>query len=85
MTTAMRAIFGLTNLDAGTVRWNGVVRPSGTASSTCLRNGGSWPGLHVDEQLELGFAKLPTGIYRRAILCTGRAVKLREVVTRGAR
>ena len=42
-TTTMRAIFGLTDLDAGSVRWNGapVGAPSAAASATCPRSGAS--------------------------------------------
>ncbi len=42
-TTTMRAVFGLTDLDAGTVRWNQPrsARPSAAGSGTCPRNGAS--------------------------------------------
>ena len=43
-TTAMRAVFGLTALDAGTVRWNGApvtASRTGAGSATCRRNAAS--------------------------------------------
>ena len=53
-TTTMRAIFGLTDLDAGpcagTARRS--ARPSGAVSATCPRNAGLYPGMLVGEQVE---------------------------------
>ena len=44
-TTTMRAVFGLTDLDAGTVRWNGrpVDPKTAAASATCPRSAGCTP------------------------------------------
>ncbi len=53
-TTTMRAIFGLTDLDVGTVRWNGAV----VGAAARRRFGympeerGLYPGMQVGEQLE---------------------------------
>ena len=53
-TTTMRAIFGLTDLDAGTVRWNG--SPVGQAERRRFgympEERGLYPGMLVGEQLE---------------------------------
>ena len=53
-TTTMRAIFGLTDLDAGTVRWNGA--PVGQAERRRFgympEERGLYPGMLVGEQLE---------------------------------
>jgi len=53
-TTTMRAIFGLTDLDAGTVRWNG--GPVGQAERRRFgympEERGLYPGMHVGEQVE---------------------------------
>ena len=53
-TTTMRAVFGLTDLDAGAVRWNGL--PVGQAERRRFgympEERGLYPGMHVDEQLE---------------------------------
>lgn len=53
-TTTMRAIFGLTDLDAGTVRWNGA--PVGQAERRRFgympEERGLYPGMRVAEQLE---------------------------------
>jgi len=52
-TTTMRAIFGLTDLDAGTVRWGGV--PVGEVERSRFgympEERGLYPGMHVGEQL----------------------------------
>jgi len=53
-TTTMRAVFGLTELDAGTVRWNGA--PVGQAERRRFgympEERGLYPGMIVGEQLE---------------------------------
>jgi ABC-2 type transport system ATP-binding protein len=53
-TTTMRAIFGLTDLDAGTVRWNG--RPVGHAERRRFgympEERGLYPGMLVGDQVE---------------------------------
>ena len=53
-TTTMRAIFGLTELESGTVRWNGV--PVDQAARRRFgympEERGLYPGMHVAEQLE---------------------------------
>src|SRR5580698_1905355 len=53
-TTTMRAIFGLTELDAGTVRWDGA--PVGQAQRRRFgympEERGLYPGMLVGEQLE---------------------------------
>jgi ABC-2 type transport system ATP-binding protein len=53
-TTTMRAIFGLTDLDAGTVRWNGA--PVGQAERRRFgympEERGLYPGMLVGEQVE---------------------------------
>jgi ABC-2 type transport system ATP-binding protein len=53
-TTTMRAIFGLTDLDAGTVRWNGV--PVNQAARRRFgympEERGLYPGMRVAEQVE---------------------------------
>jgi ABC-2 type transport system ATP-binding protein len=53
-TTTMRAIFGLTDLDAGSVRWNG--RPIGQAERRRFgympEERGLYPGMRVGEQIE---------------------------------
>jgi ABC-2 type transport system ATP-binding protein len=53
-TTTMRAIFGLTDLDAGTVRWNG--EPVGQAQRRRFgympEERGLYPGMLVGEQVE---------------------------------
>ena len=53
-TTTMRAIFGLTDLDAGTVRWNGA--PVGQSERRCFgympEERGLYPGMLVGEQLQ---------------------------------
>ena len=53
-TTTMRAIFGLTDLDAGTVRWNGA--PVGQEQRRRFgympEERGLYPGMLVSEQLE---------------------------------
>src|SRR5271165_4016091 len=58
-TTTMRAIFGLTDLDAGAVRWNGV--PVGQAERRRFgympEERGLYPAMLVGEQLEY-FARL---------------------------
>lgn len=52
-TTTMRAIFGLTDLDAGTVRWGGA--PVGEVERSQFgympEERGLYPGMHVEEQL----------------------------------
>src|SRR6202044_1473353 len=53
-TTTMRAIFGLTDLDAGSVRWNG--RPVGHAERRRFgympEERGLYPGMLVGDQVE---------------------------------
>jgi len=53
-TTTMRAVFGLTDLDAGTVRWNG--QPVGQADRRRFgympEERGLYPAMQVGEQLE---------------------------------
>src|SRR5579863_3113716 len=53
-TTTMRAIFGLTDLDAGSVRWNGA--PVGQAERRHFgympEERGLYPGMLVGEQIE---------------------------------
>ena len=53
-TTTMRAVFGLTDLDAGSVRWNGI--PVNQAARRRFgympEERGLYPGMHVGEQLE---------------------------------
>ncbi len=53
-TTTMRAIFGLTDLDSGSVRWNGV--PVGQAERRRFgympEERGLYPGMYVREQVE---------------------------------
>ncbi len=53
-TTTMRAVFGLTDLDAGSVRWNG--SPVGQAERRRFgympEERGLYPAMHVGEQLE---------------------------------
>ena len=53
-TTTMRAIFGLTDLDAGTVRWNGrTVAPGDRQRFGYMpEERGLYPGMVVGEQLE---------------------------------
>ena len=53
-TTAMRAVFGLTALDSGTVRWNGaLVTRSGRRRFGYLpEERGLYPGMRAAEQLE---------------------------------
>jgi len=53
-TTTMRAVFGLTDLDAGTVRWNGApVGPSQRRRFGYMpEERGLYPTMRVDEQLE---------------------------------
>jgi ABC-2 type transport system ATP-binding protein len=53
-TTTMRAIFGLTDLESGTVRWNGI--PVDQAARRRFgympEERGLYPGMRVGEQLE---------------------------------
>jgi ABC-2 type transport system ATP-binding protein len=53
-TTTMRAIFGLTDLDAGTVRWNGAPlgQPERRRFGYMPEERGLYPGMLVGEQLE---------------------------------
>jgi ABC-2 type transport system ATP-binding protein len=53
-TTTMRAIFGLTDLDAGTVMWNGVKvgQPERRRFGYMPEERGLYPGMQVGEQLE---------------------------------
>jgi ABC-2 type transport system ATP-binding protein len=53
-TTTMRAIFGLTDLDAGTVRWNGapVGQPERRRFGYMPEERGLYPGMLVGEQVE---------------------------------
>jgi ABC-2 type transport system ATP-binding protein len=53
-TTTMRAIFGLTELDAGSVRWNGapVRQPARRRFGYMPEERGLYPGMLVGEQLE---------------------------------
>jgi ABC-2 type transport system ATP-binding protein len=53
-TTAMRAVFGLTALDAGTVRWNGapVTQADRRRFGYLPEERGLYPGMLVGEQLE---------------------------------
>jgi ABC-2 type transport system ATP-binding protein len=53
-TTTMRAIFGLTDLDAGSVRWNGasVDQPARRRFGYMPEERGLYPGMRVGEQLE---------------------------------
>ncbi len=53
-TTTMRAIFGLTDLDAGTVRWNGAPlgQPERRRFGYMPEERGLYPGVLVGEQLE---------------------------------
>lgn len=53
-TTTMRAIFGLSDLDAGTVRWNGapVGQPERRRFGYMPEERGLYPGMLVGEQLE---------------------------------
>jgi ABC-2 type transport system ATP-binding protein len=53
-TTTMRAIFGLTDLDAGTVMWNGVKvgQPERRRFGYMPEERGLYPGMLVGEQLE---------------------------------
>jgi ABC-2 type transport system ATP-binding protein len=53
-TTTMRAIFGLTDLDAGSVRWNGeaVGQADRRRFGYMPEERGLYPGMHVGEQLE---------------------------------
>ncbi len=52
-TTAMRAVFGLVELDAGTVCWRGgrLRPPIGPDSGTCPRSGALYPKMRVRDQL----------------------------------
>lgn len=74
-TTNMRAIFGLVELDAGTVTWNG----SAVDHSDRRRFGympeerGLYASMMIGEQLA-------ADIYRRAILRTGGRVRLRDLL-----
>src|SRR5579884_3116149 len=53
-TTTMRAIFGLTDLDGGTVRWNGasVSQADRRAFGYMPEERGLYPGMLVGEQVE---------------------------------
>jgi ABC-2 type transport system ATP-binding protein len=53
-TTTMRAIFGLTDLDAGTVMWNGVKvgQPERRRFGYMPEERGLYPGMQVGEQVE---------------------------------
>jgi ABC-2 type transport system ATP-binding protein len=53
-TTTMRAIFGLTDLDAGTVRWNGstIVQSERRRFGYMPEERGLYPGMLVGEQVE---------------------------------
>jgi ABC-2 type transport system ATP-binding protein len=53
-TTTMRAIFGLTDLEAGTVRWNGAIvgQAERRRFGYMPEERGLYPGMHVGEQLE---------------------------------
>lgn len=53
-TTTMRAVFGLTDLDAGTVRWNGatVGAPERRRFGYMPEERGLYPGMRVGEQIE---------------------------------
>ncbi len=53
-TTTMRAVFGLTDLDAGTVRWNGapVGQPERRRFGYMPEERGLYPGMRVGEQIE---------------------------------
>jgi len=53
-TTTMRAIIGLTDLDAGSVRWNGtpVNQAARRRFGYMPEERGLYPGMHVGEQLE---------------------------------
>jgi len=53
-TTTMRAVFGLTDLDAGTVRWNGkpVAQPERRRFGYMPEERGLYPSMVVGEQLE---------------------------------
>jgi ABC-2 type transport system ATP-binding protein len=53
-TTTMRAVFGLTDLDAGTITWNGkpVARPDRRRFGYMPEERGLYPGMLVFEQLE---------------------------------
>ena len=53
-TTTMRAIFGLTDLEAGTVKWDGAVvgQAERRRFGYMPEERGLYPGMHVGEQLE---------------------------------
>ena len=53
-TTSMRAVFGLTDLDSGTVRWNGkpVAQPERRRFGYMPEQRGLYPSMVVSEQLE---------------------------------
>ena len=53
-TTTMRAIFGLTDLDGGEVRWNGapITQADRRAFGYMPEERGLYPGMHVGEQVE---------------------------------
>jgi ABC-2 type transport system ATP-binding protein len=53
-TTTMRAIFGLTDLDAGTIKWDGskVGQAERRRFGYMPEERGLYPGMHVGEQLE---------------------------------
>jgi ABC-2 type transport system ATP-binding protein len=53
-TTTMRAVFGLTALDAGTIRWNGapVGQPQRSRFGYMPEERGLYPGMRVGEQVE---------------------------------
>jgi ABC-2 type transport system ATP-binding protein len=74
-TTTMRAIFGLTDLDAGTVRWNGapVSQAERRRFGYMPEERGLYPGMLVAEQLEYlgrlhGLAARPAAAAARAWL-----------------
>ena len=84
-TTTMRAVFGLTDLDAGSVTWGGVPvdQPARRRFGYMPEERGLYPGMLVGEQLEY-LGRLHGLGPRRATAATGEWLERLEVADRRA-
>ncbi len=82
-TTTMRAIFGLTTLDGGSVHWNGkpVNQKTRRRFGYMPEERGLYPGMHVGEQIEY-FGRLHGMSSRDAAKSTGQWLERLEIANR---
>ncbi len=82
-TTTMRAIFGLTDLDAGSVHWNGkpVDQKTRRRFGYMPEERGLYPGMHVGEQIEY-FGRLHGMSSHDAATSTGQWLERLEIANR---